>query len=189
MVGASGFFSWKAMMRPSSEASMTPNSEACLRSTGMAATVTSAAFCTWYSIMLVDVHAVDMIAAEDRHHVRVGLFHQVDVLVDRVGRSLVPGFVRRPHLRRHRDDELVLQHAAELPSFAQVLQQRLAAELRQHVDRINAGVNEVAQYEIDDAILPAERDGRLGPFLGQRKKAGTLATRQHDSQNAYAHSD
>jgi hypothetical protein len=41
-----------------------------------------------------DVHAVDVIAAEDRHHLRIGLLHQVDVLVDGIGGSLVPGFVR-----------------------------------------------------------------------------------------------
>ena len=41
-----------------------------------------------------DIHAVDVIAAEDRHHVRVGLLDQVDVLVDGVGRALVPGLVR-----------------------------------------------------------------------------------------------
>ena len=41
-----------------------------------------------------DVHAVDVIGAEDRHHVRVGLLDQVDVLIDGVGRSLIPGLVR-----------------------------------------------------------------------------------------------
>ena len=37
------------------------------------------------------VHPVDVVAAEDGHHVRVGLLDQVDVLVDGVGRALVPG--------------------------------------------------------------------------------------------------
>ena len=93
MVGASGFFSWKRQdAAVVGAASITPNSAACFLATGMAATVTSALFCTWNSIMLVDVHAVDVVAAEDRHHVRIGLLHQVDVLVDGVGRALVPGF-------------------------------------------------------------------------------------------------
>ena len=131
-----------------------------------------------------DVHAVDVIAAEDRHHVRVGLFDQVDVLIDGVGRALIPGFAGRAHLRRHGDDELVLQQAAELPSFAQVLQQRLALELRQHVDGVDARVDEIAEDEVDDAILPAERDGRLGAFLGERIKPGALSAGQHDSQYA-----
>ena len=187
MVGASGFFSWKARMWPSSAASITPNSTACFRCTGMAATVTSALFCTWYSIMLIDVHAVDVIAAEDRHHVRVGLLHQVDVLVDGVGRALIPGLSGRAHLGRHRNHELRLQQAAELPALAQVLQQRLAAELRQHVDRVDSGVDEVAQDEIDDAVLAAKGNGRFGPLLGERIKPRSLAAGQHDAQHPNAH--
>ena len=132
----------------------------------------------------VDVHAVDMVAAENGHHVRVGLLHQVDVLINGVGRALIPGLARRAHLRRHRDDELRLQQSAELPALAQVLQQRLALELGQHVDRIDAGVDKVAQDEIDDAILAAERDRGFGAFLGQRVQPGTLSSGQHDSQYA-----
>ena len=153
----------------------------------MAATVTSAALLHVVFDHVGDVHAVDVIAAEDRHHVRVGLLHQVDVLVDGVGRSLVPGFVRGAHLGRHRNHELRFEQAAELPSLAQVLQQRLAAELRQHIDRVDAGVDEITQDEIDDPVFPAERNGRFGPFLGKREEPGALASRQHDSQYAYAH--
>jgi hypothetical protein len=69
-----------------------------------------------------DVHAVDVVGAEDGNQVRVGLLDEVDVLKDGVGRSLVPGFISGAHLRRHRDDELVFEEAAELPALAQVLQ-------------------------------------------------------------------
>ncbi len=41
-----------------------------------------------------DVHAVDVIGAEDGHDVRLGLFDQIDVLVDGVGGALIPGLVR-----------------------------------------------------------------------------------------------
>ena len=93
----------------------------------------------------------------------------------------------RAHLRRHRNNELVLQQAAELPALAQVLQQRLAAELRQHVDRVDAGVDEIAQDEIDDAILAAERNGRFGAFLGQRIEPGSFTAGEHDAQHADSH--
>ena len=134
-----------------------------------------------------DVHAIDVIAAENGHHVRIGLLHQVDVLVDGVGRALVPRLVRRAHLRRNGDHELRLEQPAELPALAQVLQQRLAAELRQHVNRIDAGVDEIAEDEIDDAVLPAERNGRFGPFLGQRREPRALPAGQHDPQDANPH--
>jgi len=131
-----------------------------------------------------DVHAVDMVAAEDGHHVRIGLFYQVDVLVDGVGRALVPGFTGRAHLGRHRNNELVLEEASELPALAEVLQQRLAFELGEHVDGVDARVDEIAEDEVDDAILPAEGDSGFGAFLGQRVQPGTLSTGQHDSQHA-----
>ena len=80
-----------------------------------------------------------------------------------------------------------LQQAAELPSFAQVLEQRLAAELRQHIDRIDSRVDEITQDEIDDPVLAAERNGRFGPFLRQRIEPGSLAAGQYDAQHADAH--
>ena len=163
---------------------MTPNSAAYSRAPGMAATVTSAPFLHVVLDHAGDIHAVDVISAENGHHVGVRLLHQVDVLVDGVGRSLVPGFAGRAHLRRNGNNELGFQQSAELPAFAEVLEQGLAAELGQHVDRIDAGVDEIAQHEIDDAVFAAERDGRFGPFPGKRIKPGSLTAGEDDSQHA-----
>ena len=69
-----------------------------------------------------DVHAVDVVGAEDGNQVRVSLLDEVDVLKDGISRSLVPGFIGGAHLRRDRNDELVLEQAAELPALAQMLQ-------------------------------------------------------------------
>jgi hypothetical protein len=77
-----------------------------------------------------------------------------------------------------------LQQAAHLPAVAQVLQQALALELDQDVNRINTGVDQVAEHEIDDAVAAAERHRRLGAFLGQRIEPGSLSARQHESQHA-----
>ena len=40
-----------------------------------------------------DVHPIDMIGAEDGHDIGLRLFDQIDVLVDGVRGSLIPGFV------------------------------------------------------------------------------------------------
>src|ERR1039458_1570746 len=69
-----------------------------------------------------------------------------------------------------------------------MLQQRLAAELRQHIDGIDARVDEIAENEVDDPVFPAKRNGRFGPLLGERKEPRPFSARQHDSQDAYAHS-
>jgi len=134
-----------------------------------------------------EVHAVDVIGAEDGDQVRIGLLHQIDVLVDGVGVALIPGFVGRAHLGRNRNQELVAEQAAELPALAQVLQERLAAELREHVDRIDSGIDEIAENEIDDPVFPSKRNGRFGPFQGERRKPRALPARQHDAQDAQSH--
>ena len=130
-----------------------------------------------------DVHAVDVVAAEDGHHMRVGLLDEVDVLIDGVGRSLVPGFILRAHLGRHGDNEVALQQSAELPSLAQMLQQRLAAELGEHVDRVDSGVDEIAEDEIDDPVFASEGNRRLGAFAGEGKEPGSFAAGEYDAQH------
>ena len=187
MVGASGFFSWKARIRSSSSASITPNSAACFLRSGDRGDGDFGALLHVVFDHAGDVHAVDVIAAEDGHHVRIGLLHQVDVLINGVGRALIPGFILGAHLRGHRDHELILQQAAELPALAEVLQQRLAAELRQHIDGIDPRVDEIAQHEVDDPVLAAKGDGRFGPFVGKRSQPRSLAAGEDDAQYAYPH--
>ena len=131
-----------------------------------------------------DIHAVDVVAAEDGHQVRIGLLDEVNVLKDGVGSSQVPGFVLRTHLCRHIDDEVALQHSAELPSLAQMLEQRLAAELGEHVDRVDSGIDEIAEDEIDDPVFASERNRRLGAFPGKGKEPGSFAAGKYDTQNA-----
>src|ERR1035438_6667767 len=134
-----------------------------------------------------DVHAVDVIAAEDGYNVGIGLLDQVDVLINGVGRALIPGFVLGAHLCRHRDDELILQQASELPALAEVLQQGLAAELGEHIDGVDPRVDEVAQHEVDNPVLASKRDGRFGPFIGKRSQPRSLAAGEDDAQHAYPH--
>ena len=130
-----------------------------------------------------DVHAVDVVAPEDRNHVRVGLLDEVNVLENGVGSSLVPGFVLRTHLCWHRDDEVALQQSAELPSLAQMLEQRLAAELGEHVDRVDSGIDEIAEDEIDDPIFASEGNRWLGAFPREGKEPGSFATGEYDAQH------
>ena len=134
-----------------------------------------------------DVHPIDVIGPEDRHQVGVGLLDQVDVLVDGVRRALIPGLVGGPHLRGHGDDEAVLQDPAELPAVGEVLEQRLALELGEDVDRVDARVDEVAEDEVDDAVLAAERNGRLGALLGEGIEASALPSGENDAEHAKSH--
>ena len=128
-----------------------------------------------------DVHAIDVVGAENRNQVRVGLLDEVNVLKDGIGGSLVPGFVLRPHLCRDVDDEMTLQQSAELPSLAQMLEQRLAAELGEHVDRVDSRIDEIAEDEINDAVFTSEGNCRFGAFSREGKEAGSFAAGKHDA--------
>ena len=117
----------------------------------------------------------------------IGLLHQIDVLINRIRRALVPGLILGAHLRRHRNDELILEQAAELPALAEMLEKRLAAELGQHINRINSRVDEITQHEVDDPVLASKRDGRFGPLVGKGSQPCSLAAGEDDAQYAYPH--
>ena len=64
-----------------------------------------------------------------------------------------------------------------------MLQQRLALELDQDIDRIDAGIDQIAENEIDDPVTAAKGYRRLRSFLGQRIKAGSLPAGQHKREH------
>src|SRR6266852_1263895 len=112
-----------------------------------------------------NIHAINVIGAENSDHMRLGLFDQIDVLVNGVGGPAIPVFARGSHLGGNRDDEMIPQQAGGFPSFAQVLEERLAFELDQDVHRIDARVDQVAEDEVDNPIAASKRNGGFGTFL------------------------
>src|SRR5205814_1781158 len=86
-----------------------------------------------------------------------------------------------------RDDELIFQDSARLPSLAEVLQQALAAELREDVNRINPRINEIAEDKIDDAVFAPKGHRGLRPFLRQRIEPGTFTSGEDESEHAQSH--
>jgi len=63
-----------------------------------------------------------------------------------------------------------------------MLEQRLAAELGEHVDRMDSRIDEIAEDEIDDPVFASEGNCRLGAFSREGKEAGSFAAREHDAQ-------
>ena len=125
-----------------------------------------------------------MVAGQDDDVLGPLLFDRVDVLVDGVGRALVPVLVD-PLLRRHDVDELA-QFAAEEPPPAEVdvpvEAHRLVLREDQHL--ADAAVQAVREREVDDPVEPAEGHGRLGPVARQRLQPRSLSPCQNDSQHA-----
>ena len=76
----------------------------------------------------------------------------------------------------------LLQQAAELPAFAQVLQQRLALELNENVDGVDPRIHQIAENEINNSILSSKGNGGLGAFLGQRVEPRAFSPGEHKSE-------
>src|SRR5205823_5236804 len=78
-----------------------------------------------------------------------------------------------------RNNELLSEQAAKLPAIPEVPQQRLALELHQDIDGVDTRIDEIAKYEVNDAVFPAERHGRLGACSGQRQQAVASPTGEY----------
>ena len=122
------------------------------------------------------VHLIDMVTGEDEHIVRVVLVHELPVLPDGVGGAAVPvAVLALGHVGGQHEDAAVV--AVEIPVLAgaQIRVEGQGAVLGQHAHRVEAGVDAVAEGEIDDPILAAEGDGRLGHVGGEYAQSAALA--------------
>ncbi len=109
---------------------------------------------------------------------RVVLDH-VEVAQHRVGGAAVP--LRHAAARDVRLEQLhTAVVAVEVPRPAQpdVVVERARVVLGQDDDVIDIGVDAVRQREVDDPVLAAEGDGRLGPLLGQDRETLAFAARE-----------
>ena len=166
--------------RPAS-VSITPNWSAWSSGARSAATVTPAPLVDVLLDHLARVHAVDVVGAEDDHVVRPLVVEQVEVLVDGVGRAGEPARAAA-HLRRHRR-HVVAEQRGERPRHRDVAVERVALVLRQHDDPAVAGVDEVGEREVDQAVHAAERHGRLRAVERERREPLALAAGEHHREH------
>ena len=127
------------------------------------------------------VHLVDVIARQHDQVARVLAHDRIEVLVNRVGRALIP-VLADALLRRQDLDELaeLLRHDA--PAHADVAVQRERLVLRGDEDPPQPGVDAVAEREVDDAVRAAEVDRRLRALLRERVEPLAGAAGEDDDE-------
>ena len=129
-----------------------------------------------------EIHPVKLIAAENDVVIERPLQEVAHVLAHRVRRSLIPLRAFRGLLGRQDVDEAA-RKIIEFVTRLDVAMQRHAVELGQDIDRAQPGVEAVADRNIDDPILAADRHRRLRPIFGQWKQARSGATPHDDGQS------
>ena len=131
------------------------------------------------------VHLVNMVAGQDQHVIRVIALDKGDVLIDRVGCALVPFGILA--LGIGRQDLHAAVRGVQTPrlAVADVLIELQRLILRQDADRIDLGVYAVGKREIDNAVLAAERDGRLGRVFRQNHQTAALTTCQEHGDTTF----
>ena len=130
---------------------------------------------------LVELHPIEVVAGEDQ--VVVGV--QADEVRHRaphgVGRALEPVGVLGRLLGGDDVDER-LREVVEAVGLVDVPIERRGVELRQHEDAPDAGVQAVADRDVDEPVLAADRHGRLRAAVGEGVEALTLPAAQDDRQ-------
>ena len=172
-------FSWNPVTRSCSSTATMPKRDASATGTSMAASVTAAPRLLVEAQHARVVHLVDVIAGE--HDQAPGTFAHdgVEVLVDGVGGALIP-VLADAFLRRQDLDEFAELFRDDVPAHPDVAVERQRLVLGRDEDAAQAGVDAVAEREIDDAVGAAEVDRRLGALLRQRVETFTGAAREHD---------
>ena len=132
------------------------------------------------------VHLVDVVARQDDQVTRRLALDRVEVLIDGIGRALIPVFAD-PLLRMQDFDELAQLVGHDAPPDSDVTGERQRLVLKGDEDLPQARVDAVAQGEVDDPIRPAEIDRRLGPLLGERIQPLADAPGQHHHDGVIEH--
>ena len=125
------------------------------------------------------VHLVDVVAGQDDHVFGIVVLDDVDVLVDGVGRTLIPLRLGDALAGRQDVEALVALGPQEVPAALQMADQRMRLVLGRHADAANAGIQRVGQREVDDARLAAEIDRGLGAPVGQFLQPAAAPAGQH----------
>ena len=129
----------------------------------------------------------DLISGKDDDILGIVSLDKGNVLIDCVGRDLVPvgaaGFlVRRQHM-------YAAVETVKVPGLAvsDVLIQHKGLILGQDADCIDSGVDTVGKGEIDDAVFPAKRNCRFCKLLCQSIQTGALSAGKKHCNHFFCH--
>ena len=131
---------------------------------------------------LAIVHAVQMVAGEDQHQVAPHFGDDPKVAPHRVGGALEPTFVGG-RLLCSEDLNEPFGEDVELVGPGDVPVQRNGVVLGQHEHPFHAGVDRVADGDVDQPVLAGDRYGRLGALTCQWIESLTAPSAENDDDD------
>jgi hypothetical protein len=132
---------------------------------------------------LAVVHSVELIAAQNDIVIEWTFEEVAEVLPNGVRGSLVP-MRSRGRLLRGQNLHETWREIVEFEGGANMLVQRHAIKLGKHVDAANAGIQTVADGDINQPIFATKRYGGLGPFFCQREESGAGSAAHNNGKGA-----
>jgi len=99
----------------------------------------------------------------------------MDVLIDRVGGSLVPVFADALHGRQD-FDEFPKFAGDDLPGFTNMTIERERLVLGENIDFAQVGIDAIGERDVNDPVDSAKGDGGLCAIAGKRVKPLTCTT-------------
>jgi hypothetical protein len=127
------------------------------------------------------IHLVELITGKNDDVLHIGIRQEMfDALPNRIGSALKPVRIVRSLLGGKDIDESAAEHV-ELVSLNNVLVEGRRVELGKDKNLIDLRVQTVADRNIDEPVLPAQRDRRFASELGERVQALALSAAQDHS--------
>ena len=117
------------------------------------------------------IHLVHVIAGKDDDVFGVDARDDVDVLIHRIGRALVPHGLGDALAGREDVEAFIPLCAEVVPAPLEMADEAMGLVLGCHSDAPDAGVQGIREGEIDDPRVAAEIDGGLGTDVGQLHQA------------------
>ncbi len=129
----------------------------------------------------------DLVTGQDDNILGVIPVNEGQVLVDGVGRALVP--VRTGGLLIRGQHMNTAVQTVQVPGLAvaDILVEDQRLILSQDTNGVNIGIDTVGQRKVNDTVLSAEGYRRLGELLGQRVQARALAAGQDHCDHFFCH--
>ena len=150
--------------------------------TGMVAMVMSAPLSTCCAMMRAEIHAIQLIAAQDQQVIEIVIQKVDQVLANGIGGALIPRGVGKGLFGGKNLDEAAGE-MVELVGLRNVAMQRGGIELSQQIDPLQAGIDAVGNGNIDKPIFAGQRNGWFGAIFGERKKSRARAAAHNDGKD------